>query len=285
MASYGEVWRARIQMMRPGNGLMAALGALVGMAVVRTGPLPTPTWVAAPFAAFLVAGFGNVWNDVHDVEVDRRAHPERPLPSGRMKIRDAKAFAGLLLAFGLFEAFVAGGLVTLAFAVANALLLALYEARLKARGLSGNALVAFLVASTFAFGAAATQEPPRAWGVLWLLITMAFLANLARELLKDLEDAAADRGRRRTFPLQTGAGPTRILAFFLVNGAVGLSVRAFLHPPEGWWPWWLGVLAAADLLFVAASCLAWMRLSLAQRLLKAAMALALAAFFAGPVVP
>lgn len=273
-------------MMRPGNGLMAAVGTLVGLVLAGSGqPLPTSAWVAAPLAAFLIAGFGNVLNDLRDARLDAKAHPHRPLPSGRIRRSDAQVWAGLLLAFGLYEAYVAAGLATLAFALANAAALACYEAWFKRAGLPGNVLVALLVASTFAFGAVATGTAPGEWGLLWLLMAMAFLANVARELLKDIEDQEADRGERTSLPLQAGPGPTRLLAFFLVNAAVLLSILAFFSSPADWWLPWLAVLAAADAAFVVASSLAWMHVGRAQRLLKGAMSLALLAFLAGPLVP
>ncbi|HJQ93336.1 MAG TPA: geranylgeranylglycerol-phosphate geranylgeranyltransferase [Candidatus Thermoplasmatota archaeon] len=283
--SYAALWKARVGLMRPGNCLMAAVGTLVGLVVARAGPLELHTWVAAPVAAFLLAGFGNVLNDLRDARLDAKAHPARPLPSGRIRVADARLWAFVLLAFGLYEAYLAAGRATFAFALANALALAGYEAWFKRAGLPGNVLVAMLVASTFAFGAVAAGTDPRDWGLLWLLVAMAFLANVARELLKDVEDQDADRGERTTLPLQAGPGPTRILAFFLVNAAVLLSVLAFFRSPDDWWLPWLGLLALADLAFVLAASLAWMHVGQAQRLLKLAMLLALLAFLGGPLVP
>jgi geranylgeranylglycerol-phosphate geranylgeranyltransferase len=282
--SYGALWKARIELMRLGNCLMAALGTLVGLIVARAGPLPLATWLAAPIAAFMLAGFGNVLNDLRDARLDARAHPARPLPSGRIRAADARLWAFVLLGFGLWEAYLAAGRTTFAFALVNALALAGYEAWFKRAGLPGNVVVALLVASTFAFGAVATGTDPRDWGLLWLLIAMAFLANVARELLKDVEDVDADRGERTTLPLQAGPGPTRILAFFVANSAVVLSVLAFFDNPGDWWFPWLGFLALADLAFVVASSLAWMDVGRAQRLLKVAMLLALVAFLAGPLL-
>ncbi|HUR25085.1 MAG TPA: UbiA family prenyltransferase [Candidatus Thermoplasmatota archaeon] len=282
--AYGALWKARVELMRLGNCLMAAVGTLVGLVVAGQGLLALHTWVAAPIAAFLLAGFGNVLNDLRDARLDAQAHPGRPLPSGRIRAADARLWALALLGLGLWEAYLAAGLTTFAFALVNALALAGYEAWFKRAGLPGNVIVALLVASTFAFGAVATGTPPNGWGLLWLLIAMAFLANVARELLKDVEDQDADRGERTTLPLQAGAGPTRILAFFLVNAAVLLSILAFLRTPGDWWLPWLLVLALADLAFVLASSLAWLHVGKAQRLLKVAMLLSLAAFLVGPLL-
>src|SRR5687768_15206524 len=110
MASYAGLWRARVGMMRPGNCLMAAVGTATGIAVVGGVTAGPATWIAAAAAAFLLAAFGNVLNDLRDHELDARAHPGRALPSGRVSRRDAMLSAALFLGLGLWEAFVAGGL-------------------------------------------------------------------------------------------------------------------------------------------------------------------------------
>lgn len=283
--TYGGLWRARLEMMRPGNCLMAALGTLAGLAVALDGLPPLGKAVAAGAAAFFVAAFGNVLNDLRDWRLDAVAHPGRPLPSGRLRRSDAVASILFFAAFGLWEAFLAGGVPTLLFAGANLLALLAYESWFKRVGLPGNVLVALLVASTFAFGAVAAGVPPSGWGVLWLLMALAFLANVAREVLKDVEDLDADRGERTTLPLQAGPGAARIAAFALANAAVLLSVAAFVLRPEGWWPPWAALLAASDAAFVVGASLSWVDVGRAQRLLKLAMLLALAAFLAGPLVP
>jgi geranylgeranylglycerol-phosphate geranylgeranyltransferase len=272
-------------MMRPGNALMAAIGTLAGMVLARGGPLAPITWAAAPAAAFLLSAWGNVRNDLHDIEIDRTAHPGRPLPSGRMRPAQAQAFASLLLLLALAAAYLAARWPTLLFAAANALLLALYESRLKSRGLAGNLAIAFLVATTFLFGAAATGTDVRTWGLVCLLAAMALLVNAARELLKDLEDMPADRGHRTTFPLRSGARATVRLALSLVVAAVAISFLAPAASPALWWRPWLGLLAASDGLFLVAAARAARAPGPSQRLLKLAMAGALAAFLAGPLVP
>ncbi len=268
---YGELWSARLRLLRPGNALMAALGVLAGMYLVD--PSPSQDWIAAPAAAFLITAFGNVLNDVRDVELDKIAHPERPLASGALDANQARLFAGLLLTFGLWEAYVVGT-PTLLFALANTGLLLAYEFGLKSRGLLGNIAVASLVASTFAFGAVATGAGPASWGLLWALIATAWLTNLARELLKDVEDLAADHTTRRTFPMAAGAPVTLVVAFILVNVAVVLSAWAWFQVP-GWWG--LALLVAA-IAFQFGAAAAWVDVRFSQRALKGAMLMALLAF-------
>ena len=274
-----------LRMLRPGNALMAAVGTLTGLVLAPGEPPLLRTWLLAPAAAFLLSAWGNVRNDLADIEVDRVAHPERPLPAGRMRPAQAQALAGMLVLAALVCAYVAAGWPTLVFALVNAAFLAAYELRFKALGLPGNLVIALLVSSTFLFGAVATRSDVLAWGMVVLLAAMALMTNVAREVLKDTQDMAGDRGHRQTFPLEAGAGHATGLAIYQVLCAVLLSSLAFVFEPLGWWRPWLLILLAADALFLLAAARAFRAPGPSQHLLKLAMAVALLAFLAGPLVP
>jgi geranylgeranylglycerol-phosphate geranylgeranyltransferase len=269
-----------VRLVRPLNALMAAAGVMVGILVAGTAiPMPA-TWMLAGFAAASITAFGNVLNDISDAELDRTAHPTRPIPAGDVAVRTAQILAGIALVAGLAFAWLAAGLPTLLLAAANASLLALYEAKLKAAGLPGNLAIAFLVGSTILFGAAATGRTPSEWGWAWAVAGMAALANLARELVKDVEDMDADRGRRSTVALAHGPSAARLLAFGAACAAVALSILPILRRPAAWSPTGLSILAPADGVILLGAM--WARVSprRSQLLLKAGMALALAAFAA-----
>lgn len=282
VARPGSRLRAYAELMRPGNALMAAAGGATGL-VLAGDPSRIDLLLAATLPPLLVSGFGNVVNDLRDQGLDRQAHPARPLPSGRVRRAEAWTLAGLLLLTGLAWT-EAGGFPAFALAGLNALLLGLYEARLKASGLAGNALVGLLVASTFVYGGVVATGGIPAVPMLWLLAAMAGLTNLARELLKDVEDLDADRGHRSTFPLRFGPGPARMLALVFVNLALVASVAAFVRTPADWWLPWLVLLGLADAVFLVGACWSWLDVGLAQRLLKLAMLVALGAFLSGPLV-
>ena len=271
--------RSYLHLIRPGNAVMAAAGGATGL-ILAGGSTQLGLVLAATLPPLLLSGFGNVVNDLRDLELDRSAHPTRPLPAGRVRRAEAWALAGLLLVTGLAWT-QAGGFPAFAFAGFNALLLGVYEARLKMTGLPGNVLVALLVGSTFLYGGVvATGRLPEA-PMLLLLAGMATLTNLAREVLKDVEDLDGDRGHRHTFPMRFGPGPARLLALALVNVALIASVLAFLRSPVDWWTPWLIILALADAVFLIGACWAWVDVGTAQRLLKLAMLIALAAFLSG----
>ncbi len=277
----------RIRMMRPGNAVMSAIGVAVGILLAADAPdVALVTWLGAPLAAFLIAAFGNVLNDITDRDLDKAAHPERPLPSGDITVRDASSFAALLLVFGLFEAWVAGGAMLLLFATGVAALLALYEKRLKAAPLVGNVVVGVLVGATVVFGALAAVHAGAAERVpaaAWVLAAMAALTNVARELWKDLEDAAADAGHRRTFAVIAAPGAVHAVAVAAV--LIAVAGTAFPGLRDDWPRGASWLLWAADVVFLAAIGLGVPAPGRGQRVLKAAMLLALLAFLLGALLP
>lgn len=265
--------RALVELARPGNVIMAATGALVG-ALVAGG---LGSWAAvakAAAATALVTAGGNALNDVTDREIDRRAHPQRPIPSGRLSPRSATGLVavGFLIALAL-AVWVSVELV--AIVLAAEVLLVAYEAVWKARGLVGNLVVAALVGATFLAGAVAVGEITAPVG---FLAGLAFLANVGREIWKDLEDAEHDVDRA-TFSQRWGEKAHRV-AQGLTLGAVVLSVLPLLVGFGGW-PYAL-VVGVADAVFLWAVFAE--DAGEAQRFSKKAMVAALIAFALGGVL-
>ncbi len=276
--------RDLLRLARVGNALMAGLGAVVGGVVVAS-PVPWMRLLFAFLATAFVAAYGNTLNDLADRDLDRVAHPNRPLPSKRVTPKQAESALIGFASIGLVCAVLAGGYALLAFAAVNVGLLYAYERWLKTRGLAGNALVALLVASTFVFGAAATGAPFVQWLPAATLAFLAFMSNLGREVLKDVEDADADRGHRRTVALKLGPRRAAQGALFPIVVACSTGASFALHAPSAWWRGFPAMLLAAVLVLAAGGIVGLRRASLGQRLLKAGMAIALLAFLSGPLVP
>jgi geranylgeranylglycerol-phosphate geranylgeranyltransferase len=262
---------AVVELVRPGNVVMAGVGALVG-ALVAAGPGAWLSVAAAALATALVTAGGNAVNDVTDRRIDERAHPGRPIPSGRLSAKAASAIAAAAFALALgLAAGVSWPLVAVV-AAAEVLLIG-YEGLWKARGLVGNVVVASLVGATFVAGAVAVGRvtPP-----VGFLAGLAFLANVAREVWKDAEDADHDVDRA-TFARRHGEATADRLASALTLGAVGLSVLALLVGFGGWV--FALVVGLADAVFLAAVFAETP--ARAQRLSKRAMLAALVAFALG----
>jgi len=105
--------RAYAQLVRLPNVFTALADICLGVAVTSTvdGVLSALDWLHYGFllasSACLYCG-GMVWNDVFDLEQDRRERPFRPIPSGRISRLAAARFGASLLAAGVIFACVAG---------------------------------------------------------------------------------------------------------------------------------------------------------------------------------
>lgn len=256
-------------------GGLAAMGAGLGVG--------GSTWealvLAAASTACVTAG-GNVLNDVRDVASDRVNHPDRPLVTGAIRLGTARglvvallvAAAVLIVPLALAHPWVPLILLTAVGAVVG------YEFRWKSQGLPGNALVAYLTAAVFLYGAAAVNAP----GVVLVFAAMAFGATLSREIIKDMEDAAGDL-ERSTLPRVYGMGVAGAGARVAVASAIVLSPIPLLT----FLPWgsaaaimYLALVLAADALFVVSVARLPRDLHREQTLSKGAMAVALLAFLA-----
>lgn len=244
------------ELVRPLNcvftGIAVIIGALVSAAGVEV------LW-SAPVLAFavaaLVAAGGNAINDYFDRETDRINRPERPIPSGGITAETALRMAQALFVVGValaifinFYCFLLGAL--------NSVVLALYSWRLKRMGLPGNLTIGYLVGSTFLFGglSTVTQVVPRISGELIVLVLMAALSTVGRELIKAIQDMRGDREiGLRTFPLLHGKGKAAALAIAFICVAVTISPLPYLMGIFGWY--YLVPVIASIAAFVAAAAM------------------------------
>jgi len=173
------------------NALIAAAGVLLGAWWAGWG-----AWarvLAAACAAIAFTASANAWNDIADQDIDRIAHPTRPLPSGALSVRAANVIAWSAAAIGLALATIARPVLGL-LSVGVLTVMWGYSPWLKRHGLAGNVVVAILASLPFLYGAWAVGHPNAGL----VLVAVAAPLHLARELAKDLDDAAGDALARRT---------------------------------------------------------------------------------------
>ena len=213
-----------LTLVRIPNCLMIGLAVLVAE-TIGLGTLPNPTQAIFGFlTAFLLLAGTMVFNDIQDVQVDRVNSPNRPIPSGKVTIRQAYGLSVVFSAFALLSSLVLGILtfLTALFALA---LMAYYNTHGKRTGLLGNVVVSFNVALPFFFGGLAVNSLRP---LLFIFFLLAFLANTAREVAKGIADVAGDSSKG-IMTIAVTQGPKRAAelaaAFFFV--AVLLS---FLVP-------------------------------------------------------
>jgi geranylgeranylglycerol-phosphate geranylgeranyltransferase len=270
-----EQARGCLELTRPGNAVAAGGLTFVGAFVAGGLSAPAPTAFAV-VATVLATGGGNAINDYFDREIDAINRPDRPIPRGAVSPRGALLFSGLLFA-------VAVGLTLLLplFAVAIALInlvaLVAYTELFKGLPGVGNALVAYLTGSTFLYGGAAVEGN---LSPVVVLFALAASATMAREVVKDVEDAAGDREEGlRTLPIVLGRRRALAVAAAFVVAAVVASPAPYLLGTFGL-PY-LVVLAPALAVMLGATYLAFESPAVGQRWLKVSMFAAAVAFVVG----
>jgi len=215
---------AYLTLIRPPNTIMIGLGVVIGEAI-GLGKLPgLPEAVFGFLTASLMMAGTMVANDVYDVEIDKVNSPERPLPSGTVKTRDATVLAVALSVAAIgFSALL--GLWTFLTALLALALMVYYNTRGKKTGLIGNAVVSFNVALPFFYGGLTVNSIRP---LLFIFSVVAFLANFAREIAKGISDVKGDSLRQvRTLAVVKGTGDAALASAGLFVTAVLLS---FLPP-------------------------------------------------------
>jgi geranylgeranylglycerol-phosphate geranylgeranyltransferase len=141
----------------------------------------------ASVSAALIAGFGNVVNDIFDINIDKINKQFRPLASGSLEIREAVITAITMGAIGLALSLFVHRYAILV-ALPALILLALYTPFFKRLFLVGNILIALIAALAFIGGGMAAGKP---FGAI-VLVIFSFLFHLGREIVKDIQDKEAD---------------------------------------------------------------------------------------------
>ena len=174
---------------------------------------------------FFIAG-GNSLNDYIDADIDRTAHPERPVPSGELTPLRARNVGILMLAVSAMLSFLTMDVAVIAIVLIAVVLMVGYEVLLKQRGFVGNLTIALLTAMVFLFAGALVGD----WMSNIAVGGMAGLVSVGREISKDIEDMESDEGRK-TLPMSIGVRNAAIVAaLFYIAGPVLSWYPIYLNP-------------------------------------------------------
>ena len=183
----------------------------------------------------LTAAGGYIINDLFDVETDHINRPNKRILKRDISHKAAIVYYIILTALGQICGYYAGLGIGL-FASAIAVLLYFYSSDLKAMGLPGNSLIAFMSGSVIYIASRGIHEIHSAYFAEYAFL--AFLLTMARELVKDAEDVEGDKEQNcETFPILHGTRKTNILSnvilalivIFLVTAAYLLSIEPFFN--------------------------------------------------------
>tara|TARA_B110000444_G_scaffold145957_1_gene136452 strand:+ start:14 stop:883 length:870 start_codon:yes stop_codon:yes gene_type:complete len=245
---------ASFELMRMKNILLASIATPAG-AFLALGDLTSikeyPEVLFATTSVLFFMGAGNAMNDLRDIEIDRVAHPNRPLAREALSEKEAKRLT-ISLALLSIGSLVACCLMmddersyTLSIYGIVALLMLSYDSflELKNKGLVGNVSISLLVAAVTLYGASSVGELTNP--LIWYVSGVVFFVNLAREIIKDCQDLDADSETRVTLPMKIGLENSRMVAYVLtLFGIVMLYI-----------PYWQGPFEFGQLLFQAPAML------------------------------
>jgi 4-hydroxybenzoate polyprenyltransferase len=230
-----SIFCAWLRLFRVQNAVIAGAGVWLGWFSLRAlrpdASSTLPLAIEGSISMALLTMAGNADNDVCDLETDRVNRPNRPLPAGLLTTSSVRPVTWLFYALAIAVAWAASPLHG-SLTAGMALLLWVYNRHLKGLPLIGNLAVSLLCALAIYF-----PEFPGWPQAVFPACAFAFLATLAREIVKDIEDVEGDKRMGfRTFPIVSSLNAARKLAFSLVA-----LLLAFLPLPVAFfgyrWPY------------------------------------------------
>jgi 4-hydroxybenzoate polyprenyltransferase len=182
-------------------------------------------------ATVLIAAGGYVINDIFDQETDQHNKPNKVIigtyisESTAYTIYAGLTIAGVACGFVLANSILHPNFAILFVLVAT--LLYLYASTLKQIAIVGNILIAALLAfSVIIIGIfdifpntfeSNQQQMALAFSILFDYAKFAFILNLVREIIKDIQDIEGDRlEEMKTLPILIGTNKTTKIAFVLL---------------------------------------------------------------------
>ena len=237
---------ASIQLMRIKNLGLALIATPLGAAFALLdfeALLDYPEVALATLSVLFFMAAGNALNDLSDVEIDKIAHPSRPLANGSISISETKMLIGFLSLLsvasllGCLYLMEGSQTYTACIYVAAVVLMITYDhgPRTKQKGLIGNIAISSLVAAVVLYGASSIEGLDAV--LCWYVAGVVFFVNLAREIIKDCQDMEADSDSRQTLPMKIGKETSRMVAYVLT--LIGI---VFLYIPYWQGPFLFGQL-------------------------------------------
>jgi geranylgeranylglycerol-phosphate geranylgeranyltransferase len=211
------------KIVRPADVFLMGIGVIVGY-VVSTGTLLISTeLLAGAVSCGIYTAFAMVTNDIIDIEADKVNEPNRPIPLGKLRPKEALIYSFALLALGVVTASLTGNIWFLSVPQIVALASVVYNLYLKKIGFLGNILVSALVALSFVGGGLIAVGHIETYLMLFAL--MAFIGNLGREVHKGIADVEGDRSKGvMTIAVTYGAQKAKWLSVSLYATAVLLAL-------------------------------------------------------------
>ena len=236
-----------VELARPLNGAIAFISTWLGgiFAIGNTlNSFSNVKLLYISIASLLLLSAGNAINDYCDYNIDRHNKPNRPIPSGRIRRKNALIFAITLIILGISLCMFVN-LYAVYVTVLVSMFLVGYALILKRTPVLGNLVVGILTSLTFISGGIAVGS------VRSTIIPaiFAFLFTTAREIVKDLEDIEGDKRENVKTLANLNPRLAIIMALSFMSAVIIFSPMPYLF---GLYPWQylVTILLGVDLVLI-----------------------------------
>lgn len=187
-----------VEICRPINDVMGGLTVIIGILNTRTGvslDLLIINIILGMITYFFLAASGMIINDIYDIEIDKINRPDRPIPSGRISLEQAKKLFIGTYAFGSVLSLVHGlvflqNITNFIIATFFGFIGWVYAKWGKKSGFIGNLIVSLSFSIGLIYGAVLNGYIPIF--IFYFYFTASFLL-LSREIIKGCEDVEGDK--------------------------------------------------------------------------------------------
>ncbi len=214
-----------VSIIRPINDLMVGFGVIIGylMSIEEPEYFSSLDVLFGFLTGFFISGSVMVINDIFDLKIDKINQPWRPLPSGKISIKEAWILGLVFLLAGILTSIQTGN-ITFFIAILFWFLGVIYNKFLKKTPLIGNLTVSLSIAIPFIYGGLIRG------GITlnlnnYLLSGTAFFINTYREVIKDIIDIEGDISQGlKTLPIVIGKTKSFAIAsaFLLIGLLIGI---------------------------------------------------------------
>ena len=247
-----------LRLMRPINCLMMGFAVIVG-AVLASPNMLNALWqnlIYGFLTGFMLTAASMAINDYCDREIDAINEPNRPIPSGLIKPKEALAFAFILTAIGFAAALANSYLTNLKsiscflIAIIAWIIFVAYTTVGKRSGLPGNFLVSICVSIPFIYGSYTVAGVIETNVLIFAFIV--FLSITGREVTKGIVDVKGDKVHNvKTLAVRYGEKTAAMAAALFYLSAVSLSPIPWLLNLVSFW--FIPLVAVTDFGLVASS--------------------------------
>jgi len=216
---------AHIETWRPYTVLWCGLVSLAGACLTWKSLPPlhiTIFVILAPMCGWIA---GLYLSDFLDRKLDAIEKPHRPIPSGRIKPKEALIAGGIFVIIGtILSIYLGVNNFLLVFIVA--ILVLLYTYFSKSRGIIGNLNRGFVTVIAFLYGAFSSNDPITSLPLyIWILTPVFLLHDTNSNLVGAIRDMEGDKkGGYQTIPVKYGIKISIIISIILSIAWVSMVI-------------------------------------------------------------